>query len=394
MKKLSKILATALAMALAMSAVVMPITAEAASTADAPGKEFLFNTVDEIEVHMDTTGLPNAVEFGVGGRMDNVAAFHRGNGRGMGAWGSVWATDVFTVEFMVYNPNGIGFGVYPTDMGSDPTVSNRYGMGLTGAGVVEFRYGASTPTKEQAGTYNKNVWNKFAYTLDVASDTMTIYLNGAVLAVKNDCGLMTGGFHKDIRVTTDSTTTPVYIDSLRAYEAAYDPSRDIAPADVTPEGLINGKFLTTSSLSDVKAALAVGQDLDKVVVQVYTDYIGGTVATKLTKGCIAAVHSKSGDIVKGYLVDDPVTVNSVTLADGVLTGVVANYGTSAVPSMTMILVEDGGKLVYSSETITNITTSATFTIEGLGSSLSNPEVFFVKDWTNPYAVLDEIYDVE
>lgn len=394
MKKLSKILATALAMALTASMVIMPITAEAASTADAPGKEFLFNTVDEIEVHMDTTGLPNAVEFGVGGRMDNVAAFHRGNGRGLGAWGSVWATNVFTVEFMIYNPNGIGLGIYPTDMGSGPTVANRYGMGLTSAGVVNFQFGASNPTREQAGTYNKNVWNKFAYTLDVASDTMTIYLNGEVLAVKENCGLETGGFHKDIRVTTSSTTTPVYIDSLRVYEAAYDPSRDIAPADVTPAGLVNGKFLTTSSLSDVKAALSVGQDLDKVVVQVYSDYVGGAVATKLTKGCIAAVHSKSGDIIKGYLVDDPVTVDSVTLADGVLTGTISNYGTEAVPAMTMILVEDGGKLVYSSETITNITTSATFTIEGLGSSLSNPEVFFVKDWTNPYAIFDEIFDVE
>lgn len=389
MKKLTKILSMALSIALIGATLVMPTTANAATSL----YENKFNTDDSVKALVDAGATrDNSVkEFNVNGRMDNVAKIYKGNNAGIGAWGTAWEHDVVTVEFMIYDPNGNGFNMYPSAATTLAfTTDNRVGIEIDSSGNIGFKIRGTT--EDSGADCTLNVWNKFAYTVDIPNDTLKIYLNGALVATKTSVGLAEGGYHSDLRFGTGQTN-PTYLDELRAYTGEYDPSQDIAPANVTPAGLVGGGFLATGNVSDVKAALMAGQDAGKVKAEIYTDYIGGTVATELRAGYIAVVSSLSGDIAKCYPVIAPVVVDSVVFSGGTVTGAVQNYSASAIPSMTMILVEDGGKVVYSSATQTNITATATFTISGLGGTLSNAEVFFVNDWSNPQAVLDSLYDV-
>lgn len=381
MKKLTKILASVLTTAMAVSTVVMPMTAEAAVIADAD------------KIIWNDSALIGTTAGNNGKDTSDVVKTISSQWRpfGYGATMTVGAADVVTYEAQVCIPAGSSVKFLVWNGAAD---ASRATIQMSGGNVT---YSTDADTSSNASgtssvTYENNKW--FTVAIERTAAGWNMYANGSLVGVKNAAYAGGGIYTKDFGF--DGVSGTVYIDNIHVYKGEYDAANDVVPAAVSGTHKF---FAETMTVAEVKAEIMKGQDASKAVARVYKDAVGGKEAedtNTIGAGWYVVVTSLSGSYYNAsdiYKVVNPVEVTYVVYEGSTVEGSVKNNVDTVVPSMTMILVEDGGKVVYSSETKTDIAKgTATFTITGV-DSLSNAEVFFVKDWSDPYAVLDNLFDV-
>ncbi len=371
MKKLTKIFATVLTLSMAMSTVIMPTTAEAAAL------DFEFAAADAGVYGKDATD-----------KIKTVTAQYRPYSSA--SYESV-SSDSVTYEIQVCFEAGSKavVEVWNSQKGAH---SERGTIRFEGGDIyirsVGDTYGSATaPTGR---TYSNQVWYKIAITKTPTE--WQFYVDGELIGTTADVHLKPGIFTKDFGL--DSVSGTVRIDNMRVYEGAYVPANDTMPIQATGLSFIEGGM----TVAEAKAFALDTQAGGPAVVKVYKDGIGGTEAADtetLGKDWYVVITSISGDLYRAdgiYRVSSKLDCTGVTYADSTVTATVVNNG-SPIESMMMVLVEDGGKFIMSSEVATNVTSGATFTITGV-DSLSNAEVFFVESWADLAPVMDSTFEVE
>ena len=238
---------------------------------------------------------------------------------------------------------------------------------------------------------DKNIWHKMAIEMNKATGMTKIYLDGALIKSGTDIFVYAPEHTQDWRVQSDG-----YIDNWHIYVGEYDPNNDVMPAiDNDTYTFLAGAM----TVAEAKAVLMEKQNAETAVARVYKDAIGGAEAqdTELIQaGWNIVVTSLSGDL---YHKDNIRTVvKSVevdaTIADGTLTATVTKLTDNVIPSMIMVLVQNNGQVVNASETKTNVGLgTTTFTIENVGTTLSNPEIFFINSWDELLPAHDEVINV-
>lgn len=370
MKKLTKILATVLTLSMAMSTVIMPTTAEAAAL------DFPFETTHEGVYGKDLSDKVKALSANY--RSFTAQAYQN------------LSTDAVTYEAQIaLEPNAkltiLAF--------NDSAYTERGTVRFVDGNVYVRKSGDtySSATHDTGVDYENQRWYKVAI---VKTQTeWKFYLDGELIGTCADTHITAGRFTKDFAVTDSSGT--YYIDNMRVYEGEYDPTNDVMPIQATGLSFLEGEM----TVAEAKALALDTQAGGPATVRVYKDYVGGTEVADtemLGKDWYVVITSLSGDYYRAdgiFRVSSAIDCTGVTYADNTVTATVTNNLSSPVASMMMVLVEDGGQFVMSSEVITNIEDTATFTITGV-DSLSNAEVFFVKSWADLAPVLDSTFDVE
>ncbi len=229
---------------------------------------FPFDSYSDIEALVREDNLesyPAEIVASAGGRVNNAGYLGGGNKQDvMGTWGTVWQTDVFTVEIMVYTPDGNSVRVLPSD-GGQAVTSNRVGVEFSANGTIGYVYepisNDGTNVVESTGvTYDGDVWNKLAYTVDTANDKMYIYLNDTLIYTVSDRDFAQGVYGKDIRLTTSGYA---YVDNYLGYMGEYGsaiddgtttpaPTETVAPTTAPTEAPTTTPLPTDTPLDESK----------------------------------------------------------------------------------------------------------------------------------------------
>ena len=381
MKKLTKIFATVLTLALAMSTVVMPTTAEAAAVADSD--KLVWNDAATLGTTTGNNGkhASDLVKeftsqwriFGYGSKFEGVSA------------------DIVTYEAQICIPSGVKAKFLVWNGTVD---TSRATIGFTNGAVT---YSTDADTSSNANgttslTYNNNQW--YTVAIERTYTGWNMYIDNQLIGTRNAAYTAEGTYTKDFGFDGVTGGT-MYVDNVRVYKGAYDPGRNIMPIQAT--GLT---FLENSmTVADAKALALDTQAGGPAAVHVYKDGVCGTEAADtdtIQKNWYVVITSLGGTLYRAdgvFTVAESLVCDSVTYADNTVTATVTNNAGVAIESMMMVLVEDGGKFVMSSAVVENITDTATFTITGV-DSLSNAEVFFVESWADLAPVMDSTFDVE
>ncbi len=392
MKKLTKIFATVLTLSLAMSTVVMPMTAEAAA-----GDKYVSYTFSNAADATTFGGVSQADAIAGKNALDKVAMTTASSHARDYSKTFTPTTGYVTYETQVYIPTSSTQTYRMCAFNQTPSGNARSTLQIAG-GVVQYNIGNDNhwntmTTPDVTGTgFDITKWNKLAMTWDFANKKVLFYVNGVYIGELEEPAMTTvasGDFG------FGSTSAGIYIDNVRAYDGAYDPTNDIMPVAAGELSFLEDVM----TVADAKTLALATQPEGKAAVHVYKDGLYGTEAADtdaLVKGWYVVITSKSGDYYRAdgiYRVSATLDCAGVTFADNTVTATVVNNAGVPVESMMMVLVEDGGKFVMSSAVQTNIEDTATFTITGV-DSLSNAEVFFVESWDDLAPVLDSTFEVE
>lgn len=398
MKKLTKIFATVLTLSMAMSTVIMPTTAEAADNV----AEFTFSAATDattIGTSKNTTVGTQVDGFGGKDATDKVLKITGTTNRGYLS-DIASSSGVVTYETSVYVEGTCEPVIHVYDGGAS---GYRLAMKIYQDGSVQAgsTLGSDTsiwtPIKVGATTYGTavmNAWNKVAMEWNAAAQYVKYYLNGTCIRTETITKEESRtSFNAQFAVEPTKVNLG-YIDNMRIYKEAYAPANDTMPISATGLTFLEGDM----TVADAKALALDTQAGGPAAVHVYKDGVGGTEAADtetLGKDWYVVITSISGDFYRAdgiYRVSSKLDCTGVTYADSTVTATVVNNG-SPIESMMMVLVEDGGKFITSSEVATNVTSGATFTITGV-DSLSNAEVFFVESWADLAPVMDSTFEVE
>ncbi len=387
MKKIIKIFASVLAMSVAMSTVIMPISAEAAATT----MDYTFTTA------ADVSAIGATQADGLAGKhtTDKVAKIPSSTTRNFGDTFST-STGYATYEVDIYIPS-------PSSSRAVMQVYNNGGSGNVRAnfdinnGTIKYNAvsngGDIWASKTSTAQLNAN-WNKFAITWDYNGSKFIFYVNGVKIDEIAVTGMVADTAPGEFAFSNGSGD--VYIDNMRITDAAYDATCDIMPAEDND----TYTFLADSmTVAEAKAMLMANQNAETAVARVYKGAVGGNEAedTELIQGgWNVVVTSLSGDFYHSNNVHTVVKSVEVTatLADGTLTATVTKLTDNVIPSMIMVLVQNNGQVVKASDAVTNVGLgTTTFTISDVGTSLVNPQIFFINTWDELAPALDEITSV-
>ncbi len=181
----------------------------------------------------DINMYPVSVNKDIFGKKSNIGYICHGNGaNGIGNWGTVFEGDVFTIEAWIFNPCGTTVSILPSG-GGQALGENRIGLALTKDGKINVYYNKSTSGGEfvkadTGATYDKDNWNKFAYTVDTKQDTVKYYLNDKLIYTVQNHGMVQGSYGKDIRLVVGNEY--IYIDDFMGYLGEYKSIyKDLSP---------------------------------------------------------------------------------------------------------------------------------------------------------------------
>lgn len=382
MKKITKIFASVLALSMAMSTVVMPITAEAATTYI----DYSFTDAADATTLTSTTWVASPTGKHTTDMVGKVSGTTNANG-----WGAWYTDSIITTEAQVYVPSG-KIEIYA---GSNQSGEDRPGVAVRNgkAGYVNANGWDYTDDDENstAVACDNNVWHKVAFEQNPSAKTVKVYLDGVLIQTIENVKFNANGICKDIRIQNDG-----YIDNFRVYADSYDPANDIMPAEDND----SYTFLADSmTVAEAKAMLMANQNAETAVARVYKGDVGGTEAEDtelLQAGWNVVVTSLSGDFYHNNNVHTVVKSieTAATLSDGTLTATVTKLTDNVIPSMIMVLVQNNGQVVKASETKTNVGLGVTtFTISDVGTSLVNPQILFINTWDELAPALAEMTSV-
>lgn len=395
MKKLSKILASVLTVAMAMSTVVMPITAEAAADSRYGTVAFWYDFTDS----GNATKIGGTQFDGMGGKhvADKISKIPATSARNICA--PITTTGgVVTYEAQVYfTPGGEGIFHIFNENGLNERLAVKFrgdGTIATSTTLTGNDVWAEINTSRSDATYSHGVWNKLAIEWNAIGRTVKFYLNDSLIrTVDITKEASRAKFNGDIGFANMVGTN--YVDNLRIYAAPYVNTSE----EIKPEAGGEHRFIADSmTVAEVKEELLAEQtNASELVAHVYKYGIGGEEAADtdvLVKGWYAVVTSKAGEFYNTvYQVEDPMSV-SATLSFGDLIATVTKHIDVVTPSMIMVLIHNNGQVVKASEAKTNVGLgTTTFTIEDVGSILVNPKILFINTWDELAPILDETIDV-
>ncbi len=382
MKKIIKIFASVLALSMAMSTVVMPITAEAAGY----GTKYVWKTYTNAS---DCEGYDNLTQAdGLAGKpTSDKVAHNTPSHTGSAGWGKWYAEDVLTVEAQVYVPSGGKIEIY---VGSNYSDEDRPGFAVQGS-KLQFVKANGWVYTDVVTDLDATVWHKVAMTMNRTAGTVELYLDGAPVHTATGITYNSSGITQDIRIQNNG-----YIDNFHIYAGEYDANNDIMPAIDND----SYTFLADSmTVAEAKAVVMANQNAETAVARVYKGAVGGTEAgdaERIQAGWNVVVTSLSGDFYHSENVHPVVKSVEIaaTLSDGTLTATLTKLTDNVIPSMIMVLVQNNGQVVKASETKTDVGLGVTtFTISDVGTSLVNPQIFFINTWDELAPALDEITSV-
>ena len=288
MKKSNKILALVLSMAMIFSTFVVPVAADASYFVN-----YSFTDANDAETF---GGVSQADGFAGKAVSDKVAVTTASTSARDYANTFDTTTGYVTYETQVYIP----------DTSTQSYRMMAYNQGNCGGarstlqivkGVVQYNVANADHWNTMTSSDVKiesNTWNKLAMTWDFANQKVLFYVNGVKIGeltetlMLKDEGKASGDFG------FGSSSTGVYVDNVRAYDAAYTPDTTIAEVSGASNGALT--VAAGATLASVKAMITDG------TAEIYKLDLT-TAATELKDGNILIINK--GELYKAYEINVP-----------------------------------------------------------------------------------------